>query len=99
MTDTKQKATLRPKGQAEAPPEKLLLRKITIVVEEINDQGHFNIRMEGDCDRIGKVHDHLLSTSEFWAGQLWAQALKMMKALGQIGQAQPPKPTPTLVVP
>jgi hypothetical protein len=72
-------------------------RKIMLVIEEIDDAGHFNIRMEGDCDRIGKTHDEHLSTAEFWMGQIWMRSVQMMKAAGAVGQAAPKKPT--LLVP
>lgn len=100
MTEEKKKAV----GQAPAAePEKPLLRKIAIVIEEVNDKGHFRLRMEGDCDRIGKLPDEKLSIAEFVAGQVWAQGAKIMKGMGLLGQAKPPlheaPPPPPLVVP
>lgn len=85
-----------------APP-----REIRIVFREQTFNGPWQVRLEGDVDRIGKTHDEHLSPCEKWAGYAWLNVQRFLISAGVIKMAPrageelapPAPPQPTLVIP
>lgn len=59
-------------------------RRIMIVLEDDGDS-MFNMKLEGDIDRLGKLKDHFeYSPAEFWAQELFAACQTHIRSRGTV---------------
>lgn len=70
--------------------EEIKPRKVMIVLE---DDGHqnFNIRLDGDVERIGlpQIPVSLYSPAEFWGVQFFGMCQEMLRRSNEVGPVKP----------
>ena len=67
------------------------MKKIMIVIEETEQNGGkgFNVYLDGDTKRIGKIPSDQLSRAEFWGGSLFNICIHALREAGVIKTEQP----------
>lgn len=69
----------------------MALKKISIVIEETNSEGHFNVYLAGDIERFSDktLKDEDYTAAEFWVSNLFAICVDALKKSGAMKKKIP----------
>ena len=75
-----------PKEEPKPLPKYEGKRRITIVIEDNGEEGNrgFNLFMDGDKERIGKVPDVELGPAEHWGSKLFMICVNAVRGSGVV---------------